>query len=169
MANFKGITLPDGTTYFPEGGGSVPVIDDTWDELLNKKITLESEVQSLEESLNNSNQYSQYFLQLSFSKNGTGEASGNITVSFNKRNCGYFAVSATATGSQFYDFECYEYPVPHILRVTNSNAIEYNLSNVQRQDRLSLSRTQLGKFGMAFTNPYSGTITIKLYGKGVIS
>lgn len=168
MATFKGITLPDGETYLPEGGGG-SIIDETWDELLNKEIVLKSEVQSLNENLNNSNQYSQYFLQLSFSKNGTGETSGNIDINFNKRQCGYFAVSATATGSQNYDVECFEYPIPHIFIASNINAITYNKSNVQRQDWFSPASIEFGKFSMSFAKPYFGTITVKLYGKGVIS
>lgn len=50
MANFKGITLPDGTTYFPEGGGGSAdkewklIADVTTEEQVNKvEITQDTE------------------------------------------------------------------------------------------------------------------------------
>lgn len=171
MATFKGITLPDGETYLPEGGGSVPVIDDTWDESLNKNITLESEVQSLAENLNNSNKYSQYFLKLNFSANGTGENQGNIIIKFNGKTCGYFAFNVNLSSSgQYFDVECYEYPVPHIFKISNVNNPRFNLLNVFRQDYFDNdSGVPLGQLSISFVNPYSGTISVALYGKGVIS
>lgn len=151
----------------PQGGG---ITDDTWYKLYDNTIILEEVVNVLEENLNNSNKYYQYFLQLKFSKNGTGENQGNIDVYFNEKKCGYhcFATSL-ATSGRNYDVECFEYPIPHILISGNNNNLEFNVADLQRQDSFVNNAIENGKFKITFTNPYYGTISIKLYGKGVVS
>ena len=143
----------------------------TWDELYNDTITLEEAVTSVNETLNNSNKYSQYFLKLNFSANGTGENQGNITIKFNGKACGYYAFNVNLSSSgQYYDVECYEYPIPHILKSSGLNNPQYNLFNVFRQDYFANdSGVPLGQLSISFVNPYSGTISVALYGKGVIS
>ena len=143
----------------------------TWDELYNDTITLEEAVTSVNETLNNSNKYSQYFLKLNFSANGTGENQGNIDIRFNEKICGYYAFNINLSSiGQYFDVECYEYPVPHIFKSSGVNDQRYNLFNVLRQDYFAdNSFVSLGQLRIRFVNPYSGTISVALYGKGVIS
>lgn len=47
MANFKGITLPDGTTYLPEGGGGSSGNGDVWEEIENIPLSPEVSLYNL--------------------------------------------------------------------------------------------------------------------------
>lgn len=88
MATFKGITLPDGETYLPEGGGGSS--EKEWE--LVKTITLEEQIAYITETLDG--QYKELILIFEnlYSSN---ETSKGVTIAFNGNSTGTGSTSLT--------------------------------------------------------------------------
>lgn len=81
MATFKGITLPDGTTYFPEGGGGSS--EKEWE--LVKTITLEKQIAYITETLDGQYKELMLIFENLYSSNQTTKG---VAIAFNGKSTG---------------------------------------------------------------------------------